>query len=141
MTDRKQPQGEHPEDDRTHLVGAETSWSESGPAQFAHYLVVVEGLQPGRRIAIKDEPVTIGRIPPCEVVLPDTELSRAHCRLETVEGEVIVTDLNSTNGTFVDGKRITGAVKFASGATLRVGRQIMRHELRTRHEAAATEEM
>ena len=130
------------ENDQTHVVGGVTPrTAEEAPDKFTHYLVVLEGLHVGRRIAIGAEPITIGRVDPCNVVLPDHELSRAHCRLEVREGEVMVTDLNSTNGTFVDGKRITGTVKIANGGMLRVGRQALRHELRSRQDVAATEEL
>ncbi len=126
------------DDDRTHLVSGPAA---EAPDERGHYLIVVEGLQPGRRIPIGAAPITIGRVPPCDVVFADTEISRAHCRVEGLADEVLVTDLGSTNGTFVDGKRVAGAAKIANGGALRVGRQLLRHELRSRHEVAATEEM
>ncbi len=56
---------------------------------------------------IKDNDlVTIGRSPKCSVVIPKDGMSRQHCQLEIVNGEVFVTDLGSTNGVFIDGVRI-----------------------------------
>ncbi len=130
------------DEDRTHLVGTAASEPAAvAPDVRGHYLVVVEGLQPGRRIPIGAAPITIGRVPPCDVVFPDTEISRAHCRVEGLADEVLVTDLGSTNGTFIDGKRVKGAAPIANGGALRVGRQLLRYEMRSRHEVAATEEM
>lgn len=132
----------NPEDDRTHLVDvAPSAPADPAPDERGDYLVLVEGLQPGRRILLGSQPITIGRVAPCDVMLPDTEMSRAHCRVERRGNEVLVTDLNSTNGTFVDGKRVNGTATLTNGGTLRVGRQVLRHELRSAREVAATEEM
>jgi serine phosphatase RsbU (regulator of sigma subunit) len=129
-------------DDRTHLVESITPWtSEEAPDEFEHYLLVIEGLDPGRRFTVKDRPVTIGRVPPADIVLADTEISRRHCTLEIVGGEVVVTDLGSTNGCFVDGKRITAATRLPNGGMLRVGRQNLRYEYRSRLEVAASAEI
>ena len=111
------------------------------PDERGHYLVVVDGLHPGRRMLIGPAPVTIGRVAPADIVIPDTELSRAHCRVEAQADEVLVTDLGSTNGTFVDGARVSGTAKIASGGTLRIGRQVLRHEMRSPREVAAAEHL
>ena len=109
--------------------------------ELAHYLVVVEGVERGRRIALGATQVTIGRVEPCDVVLPDTQISRAHCRVEVVSDDALVTDLGSTNGTHIDGERITGAARIANGGVLRLGSHMLRYELRSRREVAASEEM
>ena len=111
------------------------------PDERGHYLVVVDGLHPGRRMLIGPGPVTIGRVAPADIVIPDTELSRAHCRVEARADEVLVTDLGSTNGTFVDGARVSGTARIASGGTLRIGRQVLRHEMRSPREVAAAEHL
>ena len=129
------------EDDApTQLVG-EIPPGLLAPDERNHCLVVVEGLQPGRRVLIGVTPVTIGRVSPADIVIPDTELSRAHCRIEARAGELLVTDLGSTNGTFVDGARIAGTARIPGGGTLRVGRQVLRHELRSPQEVAAAEHL
>ena len=129
--------------DRTHLVESVTPWTpEKAPDEFEHYLLVIEGLEAGRRYRVGEKPVTIGRVPPYDIVLADTEISRRHCTLEVVGGELVVTDHGSTNGSFIDGKRLAaGATKLPGGALLRVGRQVLRHEFRSRQEVAASTEM
>lgn len=115
MTDPPAFWDEEPEDERTHLVGIVTPTSAAeAPDERGHYLVVVEGFEPGRRIPIGATPITIGRYPPCDVVLPDSEGSRAHCRVEVLEYDALITDLKSTNGTFVDGKRVEGVASACS---------------------------
>ena len=45
----------------------------------------------------------IGRAPPADIVLTDKQVSRSHCLVELADGGLRVSDLNSTNGTFIDG--------------------------------------
>ncbi len=54
----------------------------------------------------ENDVVTIGRSPKCSIVIPKDGMSRQHCQLEIVNGEVFITDLGSTNGVFIDGVRI-----------------------------------
>ena len=53
-----------------------------------------------------DKPLTLGRGHESDINVPDKRLSRRHCRLEVVDGDVIVTDLESTNGIFYKGARV-----------------------------------
>jgi FHA domain len=76
---------------------------------------------PPAEVLLGTEPLVIGRAPGAGVMLPSIEVSRAHCRLAFADGAVSVTDLNSTNGTFVDGERIAGAAPLLPGAVLRIG--------------------
>lgn len=99
-----------------------------------HYLVVTEGSEHGKIVEIGDEPVVLGRAPPSNVVLRDVEMSRSHCRLDLRNGEVIVTDLGSTNGTYVDGKPISAPAKLRNGGFLQTGRHLLRYERRSRAE-------
>ena len=108
----------------------------------AHYLVVVEGPERGRRIEVGDENVVIGRAQPADVVLVDEIVSRNHCRVALVMGELFVTDLGSSNGTFVAARRITAPTFVAPGERIGIGGHILEHEWRSRREvdsASATD--
>jgi pSer/pThr/pTyr-binding forkhead associated (FHA) protein len=74
------------------------------------------------RISLRSDEIVVGRAPPCELVVTDRAVARRHCRLEMVDGKVVVHDLMSTNGTFVDGKRVTGPTAVAIGSTIALGR-------------------
>lgn len=127
--------------DRTRVV--DEKFEPESPAtaeERQHCLVMLEGLEPGRRIVL-GAALTFGRVAPSDVVLADTDISRAHCRVEVRAHEVVISDLGSTNGTYIDGKRIHGATPIANGGTLRIGGQAFRHELRNRSELAASAEM
>jgi pSer/pThr/pTyr-binding forkhead associated (FHA) protein len=64
---------------------------------------------------------TVGRAPRADFVLDAALVSRLHCRLEADDTALEVVDLESTNGTFVNDRRVTRA-KLVSGDRLRVGR-------------------
>src|SRR5262249_12380058 len=105
-----------------------------------HCLEVIEGLEPNRRYVIGRQGASIGRVAPADIVIPDSEVSRTHCRL-TLDGEAMtVTDLNSTNGTFVDGARMSEPMALPVGATLRAGRQLLKHVWLTQKEILQQDE-
>jgi pSer/pThr/pTyr-binding forkhead associated (FHA) protein len=64
---------------------------------------------------------TIGRAPRADFIVKATLVSRLHCRLTAGASELEVVDLDSTNGTFVNGKRVTRA-PLNDGDVLGVGR-------------------
>jgi len=64
---------------------------------------------------------TIGRAPRADFILDAPSVSRLHCRITATAENLAVEDLKSTNGTFVNDKKISRA-KLASGDRLRVGR-------------------
>jgi pilus assembly protein CpaF len=60
-----------------------------------------------RQLIMDQEDVTIGRAATCEIVLPRNNISKRHARLVDKHDKVVVVDLRSTNGTYVNGRRIT----------------------------------
>ena len=106
----------------------------------AHCLELIEGHDLGHRYIVGTAGASVGRTAPADIVLADSEVSRAHCRLTLENGALIVTDLNSTNGTFIDGVRISNPTPIPVGAILRVGRQSLKHEWRTHREILQHEE-
>ena len=77
---------------------------------------------PGNReIRLDGFPVVLGRDPDADVRLRDAKISRRHCEINRLDGELVVRDLGSTNGTFVNGIRIDRAV-LSPGDRLALGR-------------------
>ena len=97
------------------------------------HALVLQGAVP-RRIPVGPAPLTIGRVAPCDIVLNDSQVSRAHSRVELAGEQFVVTDLRSTNGTFVDGQRIAGSQPLQHGAVLRIGNCSLVYERRTQRE-------
>ena len=79
---------------------------EAQKATKGPHLVVVAGAEVGRIYALSGSEVTVGRGEMNDVVLADGSVSRQHARLERRQGHWYVHDLDSGNGTFVQGMRI-----------------------------------
>ncbi len=96
-----------------------------GALEPQHHLVILQPESAVRRVALSPGSLTIGRAPPCALLLEGADVSRAHCRVDVEGDDVTVTDLNSTNGTFVDKKRLSGTVPLPHGTLLRIGTYVM----------------
>jgi len=86
-------------------------------------------LPDGKSLKIGSAPLVVGRLPECAVVLGDTNVSRRHAQIALEGGEIVATDLGSTNGTFVNGRRITRA-SIRPGDELTIGSSRLRVEVR-----------
>lgn len=82
-------------------------------------LVVVEGALKGRRFKIEGA-VTLGRSPVATIMLDDPEVSRVHARCTRTDGGFEIEDLDSRNGTFVNGQRVRRQ-RLAVGDKVRLG--------------------
>ena len=69
-----------------------------------HFLVCPEGIP--NKIMIAAEPILIGRAPDCTMVLDGPRTSRHHCKVQRRGNLIEVIDLNSTNGTFLQNRRL-----------------------------------
>jgi pSer/pThr/pTyr-binding forkhead associated (FHA) protein len=107
--------------------------AETGPPAEVHCLAAEDGAGDGELL---DEPIIvdssglkIGRTAPADIILAHKSVSREHCLLGLANDELFVTDLNSTNGTFIDDARITRATILPVGSLLRVGQVSLRHSI------------
>ena len=75
----------------------------------------------GQRLAVRTPVVNIGRADYNDIVLPDESVSTTHAKLQRREGVWVLIDLDSTNGTFVDGDEVKGEAHLAPGANVRFG--------------------
>lgn len=123
---------------RTVIGRPDGTASTGGYDDRAHYVVVVEGDRPGRRFEIGGVDLVVGRTKPADIVVADELASRSHCRVGLVRGELLVTDLGSSNGTFVAGKAINKAI-IPAGQRFSIGSTVLEHEWRSRREVMAAE--
>jgi pSer/pThr/pTyr-binding forkhead associated (FHA) protein len=70
---------------------------------------------------------TVGRAPRADFIVDAALVSRLHCRLEVTEDRIDVIDLESTNGTYVNGQRVDRA-RVRSGDLLQIGRVALKVE-------------
>ena len=83
-------------------------------------LVSVGPATPKRRIVVKRLPAMIGRSPDAQVRVSDPWVSRRHCEIDRDDGALVVRDLGSKHGTFVNGER-TGTAPLLPGDRLTIG--------------------
>lgn len=89
-------------------------------------LKVVAGPARGTTIAIGDDPVVLGRDEQDEARLGgDPEVSRRHAKVEAFDGRLLIEDLGSTNGTFVNGGQVAGPTVVGPGDAIWVGTSTM----------------
>jgi hypothetical protein len=105
-----------------------------------HFLTWTDGDQI-RRVPISLAGLTVGRQAPSDLVIVSPEISRRHCRLDLDGDWASITDLNSTNGTFVDGERISRPTRLRNGTRLWLGSFQLRYERRDAVEVAQEEEL
>jgi hypothetical protein len=80
--------------------------------------------QKGRSFALGDE-ITVGRAAGCQVTLDDTFVSQLHARVFTRDGQVLVEDLGSTNGTYLNRRKVAGPMVMKRGDQLQIGSTVM----------------
>lgn len=84
-------------------------------------LVVLDGKAKGREIPLPSTQFIIGRATACHLRPHSTMVSKYHCALGRSGGQVLVRDLKSRNGTFVNDEQVTGTARLKDGDTLAVG--------------------
>jgi DNA-binding NtrC family response regulator len=102
-----------------------TQWDESG-APLRCQVVVVEGPEAGRAVTL-DGPKILGTSATCALRLSDERVSAEHLEVTPEAGRFRVRDLDSTNGTFFEGSRVT-TLEVSAGATFKIGRSVVRIE-------------
>jgi serine phosphatase RsbU (regulator of sigma subunit) len=122
------PQEPDPEATMTYRPARAAPAAEAAPVQ--HVLLLAEPGQPtgedqrlqARRFHLGAAPLRIGRVAGNDIVLPTPEVSRSHCMVVVEPGRgAVLTDLGSTNGTFVDGQRLAAPMVLSDHSLVAVG--------------------
>ena len=88
-------------------------------------LLVTGGSLAGTSIGLADQQITIGRAGDATLVLSDDYASSRHARLFPQNGQWIVEDLGSTNGTYLDRQKVTQPTPVPSGVPIRIGKTVL----------------
>lgn len=78
----------------------------------------------GQTYELADE-LTVGRAGGCQITLDDTYVSQLHARVFRREGQLYVEDLGSTNGTYLNRKKVTAPIAIRKGDRLQIGKTVM----------------
>src|SRR5947208_8963996 len=85
-------------------------------------LVVLSAGMTGRTHELTvDKPTTIGRVEDKTFQIAEASVSSHHCEVAVRGTDVVIKDLNSTNGTFINGEKVSGEAVLKPGQTLRLG--------------------
>jgi pSer/pThr/pTyr-binding forkhead associated (FHA) protein len=88
-------------------------------------LLVTGGSLSGTSIGLTDQQITIGRANDATLVLSDDYASSRHARLFPQNGQWIVEDLGSTNGTYLDRQKVTQPTPVPAGVPIRIGKTVL----------------
>ncbi len=83
-------------------------------------LIIHEGERAGQRWTIQGDALIIGRGTECDLVLPERQVSRQHVRIKLVEDHYWVEDLDSKNGTWVNGEVLKGERQLRDGDEIQI---------------------
>lgn len=128
------------EDFTERTIAFRASMMANAPSEAsAHLLLVHVENAPPRHVPLHLLPLTLGRSVPADVILEGSTVSRRHCRLEMQGDEIVLNDLASTNGTYVNSERISGPVVLVDGARITIGAHSLSYHRRSRQELAGWE--
>lgn len=107
------------------VVTVITSAPKRGGVDNQACLVVIYGDDLGRRVPLSTEPVTIGRSSKCDVQVDQDNVSRNHARITRHGNDYLLSDLGSTNGTYVN-HRFVDEAELKDGDQIKIGRTILK---------------
>jgi pSer/pThr/pTyr-binding forkhead associated (FHA) protein len=85
---------------------------------------VVEGPLKGQSYELSEE-LTVGRAEKCHIVVDDTYVSQVHARIYANGETYVVEDLGSTNGTYLNRRRITSPEELSRGDRVKIGKTVL----------------
>ena len=88
-------------------------------------LLVTAGTLAGTSLGLADQQITIGRANDATLVLNDDYASTRHARLFPQDGQWVVEDLGSTNGTYLDRQKVTRPTPVPVGVPIRIGKTVL----------------
>jgi predicted component of type VI protein secretion system len=103
---------------------------------MARLVILSEGFT-GKACELTVDKTTIGRVDDNTFPIPEGSVSSHHCEVLLRGGDIVIHDLNSTNGTFVNGHQVSGEAVLKPGQILRLGQVEMRLEDGSAQKAAA----
>ncbi len=129
---------------RTDLLGGSTTGARRGKARQAQaprpsrparpqrpgrgsprILVVTAGALKGTSLDLAQQQITLGRANDATLVLNDDYASSRHARIFPQDGQWIVEDLGSTNGTYLDRQKVTRPMPVPLGVPIRIGKTVL----------------
>jgi ABC-type multidrug transport system ATPase subunit len=87
-------------------------------------LILHEGATPGQEIVLSQEELVIGRVASCDLIIDSPGVSRRHARIFAQDGQYLIEDLGSSNGTFVNHNRLSAPCLLQNGDQIQLGNAV-----------------
>jgi pSer/pThr/pTyr-binding forkhead associated (FHA) protein len=113
-------------DDQTVVQNSPRKLKNSFILEDRAVLVVVSGEELGRTFLLDEPETVIGRDASCRLILDDDGISKEHCLIRAEKGYFFIEDLKSSNGTYVDGKKIKKKSLLNDFERIVIGKTILR---------------
>jgi two-component system cell cycle response regulator len=126
---------------RTKTVVTVISKISERPANPHAAMVVIYGLELGRKYDLVDQTLVVGRSSKADIQIDQESVSRNHAKIVAGPRSVTVQDLGSTNGTFVNDQVIEGTLQLRNGDLIKIGRTIFKYIAGGNIEAAYHDEI
>ena len=91
-------------------------------------LVIIQSENLEENVHLTDEEVVLGREEDADIVIDDQRVSRKHCKIALTDGRYVLTDLGSSNGTFINGQKVTEK-DLENGDKIQIGNTILQFEI------------
>lgn len=88
-------------------------------------VVLLDGASKGGKTFPLGEELLIGRAEKCQIVLTDSYASQMHARIFTKDGEHMIEDLGSTNGTYLNRHKVTTPTSLSRGDQIKIGKTVL----------------
>jgi len=111
------------------------------PLPFKAALVVIYGLELGRKFDLTSDSAVIGRSTGADIHIEQESISRSHAMVRVTDTQILIQDLGSTNGTFVNDDLLQGERVLQNGDLIKTGRTIFKYIAGGNIEAVYHDEM
>ncbi len=108
----KKPKGQEEEVSERTIV---TKIPKIEPEHQKAYILFISGPLMGEKYLLGNKDIVIGRDKDCDIAISDSRVSRQHLKIGFEAGQVVIEDLGSTNGTFVNGERVIRPIVLKNG--------------------------
>lgn len=98
-------------------------WSDAGKGRSVLEVILVRVTKNGSTtpVPLTHERTLVGRLDDCHIRVPVAGISRKHCEIVVADGSIVINDLGSSNGTYVNQDRISGSQPLCAGDLISFG--------------------
>jgi hypothetical protein len=115
--------------DKTQIISGSSVREENAPeGRLFGWLVITEGKNQWKDFPVTKSKMSIGRTPDCDIVLDDEHLSGKHASLKLADNAWHLTDLDSSNGTYVNAQEIS-RIQLSDNDIIKMGNTVLKFKL------------